>query len=430
MRSRARGTIGPVDQRAVRQHNLGLVLRHVAHHGERSRARIAAETGLNKTTVSSLVAELIERRLLCETGMDSGGSVGRPGRRIQLAADGVAGLGLELGEWHLGACAVDLSGRVRHSTSSAWDKRATSPDECIARLAALAEELLASLGVEGLTPAGMTVALPGLVDIARGTLFVAPNLGWSEVRVADLLREHLHAVDFPIHVDNDANLGALAELREGVGRQLRDFVYVFGENGTGVGAGIIAAGELLRGPSGFGGEIGHMPLARRGPMCSCGNRGCLEVLAGRDALFRLAGLDGYGHGDGSEEAAHAELLARARTHDPRTMRALGEISRALATGMTSIANLLSPEAIVLGGYFATLAEWLVPRIERELADHVLGSRWSSCRVLVSTIGERAAVRGAAALALHEVLANPTLVPAARSSLPRAPLSAEPAAVVA
>jgi predicted NBD/HSP70 family sugar kinase len=253
------------------------------------------------------------------------------------------------------------------------------------------------------------VALPGLVDIARGTLFVAPNLGWSEVPVADLLRDRLAPVSFPIHVDNDANLGALAELREGVGRKLRDFVYVFGENGTGVGAGIIAGGELFRGPSGFSGEIGHMPLARRGPLCSCGNRGCLEVLVGREALFELAGLDGYGHGGGREDAAQTELLVRARAGEPRTMRALAEVARALATGMTSLANVLSPEAIVLGGYFATLAEWLVPRIERELADHVLGARWSSCCVLVSELGERAAVRGAAALSLHEVLADPTIV---------------------
>jgi predicted NBD/HSP70 family sugar kinase len=412
MRSRARGATGPVDQRAVRQHNLGLVLQHVAQHGTRSRARIAAETGLNKTTVSSLVAELIERRLLCETGVDSAGAVGRPGRKVQLAADGVAGLGLELGEWHMAACAVDLTGRVRHSSVVPWDKRVTTPDECIGRLAALAEEALVVLESEQLTPAGMTVALPGLVDIARGTLFVAPNLGWSEVPVADELRGHLHSVDFPIHVDNDANLGALAELREGVGRHLRDFVYVFGENGAGVGAGIIAGGELFRGPSGFGGEIGHMPLARRGPLCSCGNRGCLEVLAGRDALLRLAGLGGYGHGDGRDGAAQDELLVRARAGHAPTMRALNEVARALAAGMTSLANVLSPEAIVLGGYFATLAEWLVPRIERELADHVLGARWSSCQVLVSALGERAAVRGAAALALHEVLADPTIVRAA------------------
>ena len=411
MRSRARGTPGPIDQRAVRQHNLGLVIRHVAAQGARSRARIAAETGLNKTTVSSLVAELIERGLLCETGMDSAGSVGRPGRKVQLAADGIAGLGLELGEWHMAACAVDLTGTVRYSSVAPWDKRADDPHACIAKLAALAEEALDVLEAERLTPAGMTVALPGLVDIARGTLFVAPNLGWSEVPVADLLREHLHSVGFPIHVDNDANLGALAELREGVGRQLRDFVYVFGESGTGVGAGIIAGGELFRGPSGFSGEIGHMPLARRGPLCSCGNRGCLEVLAGRDALFALAGLDTNGYVNGRDDDAQNELLARARAGEPKTMRALGEVARALATGMTSIANVLSPEAIVLGGYYATLAEWLVPRIERELAARVLGARWSSCCVLVSELGERAAVRGAAALSLHEVLADPTIVSA-------------------
>jgi predicted NBD/HSP70 family sugar kinase len=420
MKTHGRDGAGPVDQRSVRQHNLGLVIRHVAEAGPRSRARIAAETGLNKTTVSSLVAELIDRGLLCETGIDSAGAVGRPGRKVQVAGDGVAGIGLEIGEWHLGACAVDLTGRVRFRGSVPWENRSSRPDQAIERLATLAKAALDALEAARLTPAGVTVALPGLVDISRGTLFVAPNLEWREVPVAELLRDHLPHETFPIRVDNDANLGALAELREGVGRRHRDFVYVYGEAGTGVGAGIVAGGELFRGPSGFGGELGHMPLARRGPTCRCGNRGCLEVLAGLVALLRLAGLDDYDHRDG---LAQRELVARADRGDSRTLRALSEVGRALAMGLTSVANVLSPEALVLGGYFALVADWLVPRIERELADHVLGARWSECRVLVSELGEEAAVRGAAALALHEVLANPTAV---RATRPRVVAAYDPA----
>ncbi len=416
MTTKARGTTGPVDQRSVRQHNLGLVIRHVAERGPRSRARIAAETGLNKTTVSSLVAELIERGLLCETGIDSRGAVGRPGRRIQLAADGVAGIGLEIGEWHLGACAVDLTGRVRCRSTIPWENRSSGPVQAIERLAALAAETLELLTSERLTPAGVTVALPGLVDISRGMLFVAPNLDWREVPVVTMLSEHLGPTAFPLRADNDANLAALAELRVGVGRRLRDFVYVHGELGAGVGAGIVSGGELFRGPSGFGGEIGHMPLARRGPLCRCGNRGCLEVLAGREALLRLVGLDAHPETDVRADAAEAELLRRAGAGDPATVRALAEVARALAAGLTALANVLSPEAIVLGGYFATFAEWLVPRIERELDDHVLGARWSRCVVLVSELGDQAALRGAAALALHEVLADPASVHCAAAAM--------------
>lgn len=407
MHRREPGRAG-LDQRAVRRHNLGLVMRHIAHHGPRSRATIAAETGLNKATVSSLVAALIERGLLSESSPANLGAVGRPARRVGLAGDGIAGVGLEVAEHHLATCAVDLTGVVRYQRTLSHDNRDSDAKRVLARLAELAGEALQALDEQHLTPVGVTVSLPGLVDISRGILFVAPNVGWSEVPVADLLRERLGPVGFPIRADNDANLGALTELWEGVGRRLRDFVFVYAEIGTGVGAGIVAGGELFRGLSGFGGELGHMRLARRGPRCGCGNTGCLEALAGWDALVRLAGVGSHEPGGGRADVARQTLIARARAGDGRTMRALSEVARWLSMSLASVVNLLSPQAIVLGGYYAEFAEWLVPRIERELS-HVLAARWSSCPVLVSDLGGAAPVRGAAALSLREVLADPTIV---------------------
>ncbi len=398
-----------LDQRAVRRHNLGLVVRHIARQGARSRATIAAETGLNKATVSSLVDELIERGLLVESSPVNLGSVGRPARGVQLAGDGIAGVGLEVGEHHLTALAVDFTGVLRHRTVVSHDNRGSDPREIVGELAGLAVEALDALKAQQLTPVGVTVALPGLVDISRGILFVAPNLGWSEVPVADLLRERLGSVGFPIRADNDANLGALRELWEGVGRQLRDFVYLYGEIGTGVGAGIVVGAELFRGRNGFGGELGHMRLTRRGRLCSCGSRGCLEVLAGWDGLRRLAGLGPYEPGEGRDDDARQTIIERARRGESRTMQALSEIARWLSMSLASAVNLLNPQAVVLGGYYAEFADWLVPRIKRELAQHVLGAEWSTCPVLVSDLGGEAAVRGAAALSLHEVLADPAVV---------------------
>jgi len=229
------------------------------------------------------------------------------------------------------------------------------------------------------------------------------------VPFAELLRQRLGLVRFPIRVDNDANLGALAELWEGAGRRLMDFIFLYGEIGTGVGAGIVAGGKLFRGLSGFSGEIGHMRLSRRGRRCRCGSTGCLEVLAGWDEVMRLAGMGGYESGQGRADSARRELIARARAGEGRTMRALAEVSRWLSMALTSVVNMLSPQAIVLGGYFADLGEWLVPRMERELQENALGSEWSKCRVLLSELGGEAVVRGAAALSLHQVLADPTIV---------------------
>jgi predicted NBD/HSP70 family sugar kinase len=397
-----------LDHRAMRRHNLGLVMRHIARQGTRSRAAIAKETGLNKATVWSLVGELIDRGLLAESSPTNAGTVGRPSRGVRLAGDGIAGLGLEVAEHHLTACAVDLTGVVRHQVVVPHDNRDAAPEDVVAQLGTIAEDALRALEAQRLTTVGLTIALPGLVDTARGVLFVGPDVGWSQVAFAELLSQRLGPVGFPIRADNDANLGALAELWEGVGRHLVDFIYLYGEIGTGVGAGIVAGGKLFRGLSGFAGEIGHVRLSRRGPRCRCGSTGCLETLAGWDELMRLAGMSGYESGMGRADAARQELMARARAGDVRTTRALAEVSRWLSMALTSAVNLLSPQAVVLGGHFAGLGEWLVPRLERELQQNVLGSKWSRCRVLLSELGSETVVRGAAIHSLHLVLADPTV----------------------
>jgi predicted NBD/HSP70 family sugar kinase len=397
-----------LDQRAMRRHNLGLVMRHIARQGVRSRAAIAKETGLNKATVWSLVGELIERGLLSESSPTNAGTVGRPSRGVRLAGDGIAGLGLEVAEHHLTACAVDLTGVVRYRTVVPHDNRDAAPDVVVAQLAVIAKEALHDLAAKRLTTVGVTVALPGLVDTARGVLFVGPDVGWSEVPFAEMLTQRLGPLGFPIRADNDANLGALAELWDGVGRHLVDFIYLYGEIGTGVGAGIVAGRKLFRGLSGFAGEIGHVRLSRRGPRCRCGSTGCLETLAGWDELIRLAGMSGHVPGKGRADAARKELIARARAGDPKTIRALAEVSRWLSMALTSAVNLLSPQAVVLGGHFAGLGEWLVPRLEHEMRANVLGSKWSRCRVLISALGSETVVRGAAISSLHLVLADPTV----------------------
>jgi predicted NBD/HSP70 family sugar kinase len=397
---------GPVDQRSVRRHNLALVMRQVAELGPRSRATIAAETGLNKTTVSSLVGELIERRLFQETTIENPGAVGRPGRKVQLSGDGVAGVGLEVDEGQLAALATDLTGRTRFSESVSLDTWASGPEDVIQQLAALARKALSALSAQMLIPAGVTVALPGRVDITRGTL-VNPNLGWEGVPVADLLRRHLDHPPFPLRIDNDANLGALGELWHGHGRAgLRDFVYLHGKGTMGIGAGIIVDSRIFRGTQGFSGEIGHVVVSRRGPLCTCGNRGCLAAVAGALALLRTAKIP-VAKVELSGIDSPLELLKeRARTGNLDATRALTETARVLSLALISAVNLLNPEAIVLGGWLAGLSEWLVPVVQRELNARAFAARWWECPVVTSGLQGSAPLFGATALSLHEALTDP------------------------
>ena len=388
----------PANQRSVRRHNLGVVLRHVAEQGPRSRAAIAQETGLNKTTVSSLVGELIDFGLVRETQVEMRGTVGRPALPVELSGRRVVGLGLELGVDFLAVRAADLAGDERHRALAAVDNRGRPVDDVLDDLARMAAEALAVVREQDLLTAGAVIAVPGLVD-SDGRLLVAPNLGWSGVSVPELVGERLDRPPFPIQAENEANLGALAELWEGAGREFSDFIYVSGE--LGVGAGIIVGGELFRGAHGFGGELGHTTVDPEGGLCACGNRGCLETRVALGALLRAAGLD--------PGARVGELAERAKEGDERVLGALAEAGRWLGVGVASAANLLNPRGVVIGGYFATLAPWLLPGLQQELDARVLSAEWDAPRVVTSALGAEAAVRGASARALRRVFADPGLV---------------------
>src|SRR5262245_25792067 len=277
-------------QRAVRRHNLGVVLRQVVERGPRSRATIALDTGLNKTTVSSLVSELMDLGLLVERGAEARSSAGRPGLVVDVAREGAVALGLEINVDYLGVQATDLGGGSRYKAMEAADNRRRSVEDVLDRIADLANDALREVRAQGLRPIGATIALPGLVDVTRGELLAAPNLHWNDVAVIDQLRERMDAGSLPLDADNEANLAALAELWEGIGVGLSDFMYASGQ--VGVGGGIVLGGELFRGFRGFGGEFGHMTVEADGPPCACGSRGCLEAHAGLEPLLAAAGLDG------------------------------------------------------------------------------------------------------------------------------------------
>jgi predicted NBD/HSP70 family sugar kinase len=388
----------PANQRSVRRHNLGVVLRHVAERGPRSRAAIAQGTGLNKTTVSSLVGELLEAGLVRETEVQMLGTVGRPALPVELDGRTVIGLGLEVGVDFLAVRAVDLRGTERHLDRVEVDNRGREVDAVLGDIVRLATDVFDRAQRSGLLPVGAVVAMPGLVD-STGRLLTAPNLGWTGVPVAAELTDRLGAPAFQVRAENEANLGALAELWEGAGRKLRDFIYISGE--LGIGAGIIVGRELFRGTHGFGGELGHMTIEPGGAVCACGNRGCLETRVALGQLVTAAGLE--------PDAGAAELADRAQARDARALEALEAAGHWLGVAVASAANLLNPDGVVVGGYLARLGEWLVPGLEAELAARVLSSEWDVPRVVTSALGAEAAVRGAAGLALRRVLEDPAVV---------------------
>ncbi|MGI5127711.1 ROK family transcriptional regulator [Pseudonocardia sp. CA-107938] len=341
----------PAGHRTVRRHNLALVLGCVAEAEPLSRARVADRTGLTRGTVSSLVDELIEARLLTELAVERGGT-GRPAAPLQLNRAGPAGLGLELGVDRLGACVVDLTGAVRAQVVVPSEHRDTDPAAVLDALAALGEQVRTAAG---LPLAGTHLAVPGIVgDRAVVRL---PNLPrWTGVDAAGGIAERLGV---PAGVANEADLAALAELW--FGQAPADFLHV--SAGIGIGAGIVLGGELFRGAGGRAGELGHVVVEPDGPACRCGGRGCLE-----------------------------EVVRLAEPH--RTARAFG-------VALVGAVALMDVRTIVLGGLDPAVAEPLRAAVAAELA-----RLDPPVAVALGDPAAGGALRGAAATVVRALVRNP------------------------
>ncbi|MGW4467283.1 ROK family protein [Micromonospora sp. NPDC004704] len=409
----------PSDQLSLRRANLSRTLGHLRIHGPRSRAAIAAGTGLHKATVSSLVDELLARRLVRETGLEYSGAAGRPGRAVALDGAGVGALGVAINVDYLGVHGTDLAGRPLVERRIPFDATRGGPDRCVAALTEVTRDALRDLEHLGATPVGVTVAVPGLVDVGRGTVVLAPNLDWHDLPLAARLTAAL-PTGLRVVVDNDANLAALAEHTYGVAAGSRDLVYLTGE--VGVGGGVISDGRLLRGNDGFSGEVGHLPVDPGGRRCGCGRTGCWETKVGLAELVRAITPDrAYGLDPGPlrvPEERVAELHRRLVADDPVALSAVAEVGRWLGLGGAILVNLVNPRVLVLGGYFATLADWLIPAARAELDRLAVAGPAAHCRFVASDLGFTAAARGAAGVVVDRVIADPTSVGNPRSGVPR------------
>ncbi|MFB7241085.1 ROK family protein [Streptomyces populi] len=381
----------PDTQQGMRRRNLSRVMHTVGDEGPLSRAAVASRIGLTRAAVSTLVDELIRTGLLEELGPERPGRVGRPGSALTVSGHGPAGIGAEVGVDHLAVCAVDLRGTVRARAVRHGTNRGRPAGPVIQELTALVHQVVAEADREGLWPAGLAVAVPGLVARDARTVVRAPNLDWHDTDLGELL-----PTEWPLTVDNEANFGGLAELWLGDAAP-RDFLHVSAE--IGIGAAVLVDGRLLRGTRGFAGELGHVPVRPEGPECPCGGRGCLEQYAGEEAVLRAAGLE-------PGEDRVGLLSRRAADGDPDARRALHDAGTALGIALTGAVNLLDPETVVLGGALAGLAPWLLPSLEGELTRRTAGP---ACPVSVSRLGSEGPLLGAAHSVVRGVLDDPASV---------------------
>lgn len=378
----------------LRRLNTARVLRSLRESGPASRAALAQRTGLAKATVGTIIAELhrlgaVQERPHAGPVPKSRTTTGRPGRPVSLDGAATVGLGLEVNVEYVAATALDLAGRTVLSRQVP-----TLAGHELGALSELAQRCWRQLADEDRRLVGIGVAVPGLVDRSRGVVVAAPNLGWHGLDLAEAVAAAVGGSS-RVSVDNDANCSALAEATFGVARGVDQVLYLTGT--VGLGAGLVVDGVVQRGSNGFGGEVGHLPVGGSTRRCACGRRGCWETTVGLRAMLRATHSTATG-----DPVDLATDMARLAKTDTAVRAAVRELAGWLGTGILTLAGVLDPAMVVLGGYFVPLGPLVVPVVERSLRRGLLAADSRRCTVALSTLGLHAASTGAAADVLAEV----------------------------
>ncbi|MEW1640226.1 ROK family transcriptional regulator [Streptomyces sp. NPDC093801] len=378
----------PGSQSSLHRANLERVVRAVRLAGSLTQAEIARTTGLSAATVSNIVRELKEGGTVEVTDTSAGG---RRARSVSLSGDAGIVIGVDFGHTHLRVAVGNLAHQVLAEESEPLDVDASWVDG-FDRAEALVGRLVRQVGVARDKVIGVGLGVPGPIDVESGTLGSTAILpGWAGINPRQELSQRLGV---PVYVDNDANLGALGELVWGSGRGVRDLAYI--KVASGVGAGLVINGQIYRGPGGTAGEIGHITLDESGPVCRCGNRGCLETFAA--ARYVLPLLQGS-HGP---ELTMERVVELAREGDPGCRRVIADVGRHVGSGAASLCNLLNPSRIVLGGSLAEAGELVLAPIRESVGRYAIPSAARQLSVLTGSLGSRAEVLGALALVLSEM----------------------------
>ncbi len=383
----------------VRRANLSAIVRDLHAHGPASRSELVNRTGLTRSAIRGLTGELLAADLVREGPAASLGSPGRPSPLVCPNPEGATVLALDIEVDSLAAAVVGLGGQVLHHIRVDRPRGHSSVDQIAQDLAGLVGVVRADR--PGARPEiGICVAVVGVVRRADGLVSMAPNLGWADVPLGERLVEVL-GDDLPIIVANEADLGALAEVRRGAAIGAHHVLFISGE--VGVGGGLIVEGEPFSGVAGYGGEIGHMPINPGGQTCRCGSVGCWETEVGAVSLLRRAG-----HPPTGGRAEVEAVLREAESGSPSALAALEETGRWLGIGLAGLVNLLNPSLVVFGGLFGRIHPFVAATIDRELDRRALPAPRRLVRVVPGALGAEAPLRGAAELGFEPLLADPAM----------------------
>lgn len=396
-----------INQDNLREHNLSVVLSTLlSSHVPLSRADIAKSSGLTKAAMSLLSDILLKNEVIRQLKPSSESTYGRPSTPLQFNPRRWAGIGLQINTDGYGYTVLDLAGGAVRMEWIAEAMVDVAPEQIFDKLDRMVRPVEKDLEQMGYTVCGAGLALPGLVE-GNTKLLIAKNLGWTNVDLTQFaVVKRLNA-----KADNEANLAALAQISGYAAHSISEempldasssFIYI--STDVGIGGAFVRDGQVIFGDHDFGGELGHVSVDWKGPKCSCGRHGCLEMYAGRRALVEAAGIAT------GEESARTDsinqLLQTWREGDPRAVLAIDRGLSAMVSVLSSTVNILDIDTIVLGGFWSNFEESLAHLLERRIQSQVLGRESMQIRVLMPPVADHPALTGAAATGLRQLIDHP------------------------
>lgn len=402
--SRPRRTTAPGSLEALRERNRNRLISTLRSHGEISRAELARRTGLSRSTVSTVIGDLVREGLVTEA-VEARTSGGRPATPLSLSPDHGAVLAVDLTQDRLAVAVFDLGQHELGTVEHPFDARGATLEEILTQIDRDVTRVADAAGLARTALIGAAIAIPAPIE--ETSRRVGEESGIAGIVGTELEDQAAGRLGLPVRLENDANLSALAELTWGAAIGHQDAVYV--ELSRGIGAGLIMGGRLHRGSSGTAGEIGHVPVASDGAMCRCGNRGCLELVGGTDAVAALV-ADRF---DAVPDIS--QVIVRALDGDPMCRRALRDTGSRIGVVLGKICNLLNPTVIVIGGDLAAAWPVMEPALREALDRSAIHPAIDHLTITPSALGPRGRLLGGLALVLEDPVRFP--LTAARSSLP-------------
>jgi predicted NBD/HSP70 family sugar kinase len=382
---------------SVRRANLSAIVRALHERGPLSRSELVTRTGLTRSAIRGHLGELVADGIVSERRAAPLGTPGRPSPLVCPEPESAVVLALDIEVDSLAAALIGLGGEVLEHIRVDRPREHSTVAAIVADLADLAGQVRGRRS-PAIAEIGIGVAVVGVVRRADGLVSMAPNLGWVDQPLGDQL-VRAFGDEIPIVVANEADLGALAEVRRGAAIGADHILFVSGE--VGVGGGLIVDGQPFTGVAGYGGEIGHIPVRVDGRECRCGATGCWETEVGAMALLRRAGRPTRGG-----RAEMDRLLADAAAGSAEALAALEETGRWLGRGVAGLVNVLNPRLVVFGGLFGRMHPFVAGIVDAELDRGSLAASRRLVRTVAGSLGAEAPLRGAAELAFEPVLADP------------------------